>query len=228
MIEALANSATSPPAPFVRQYGSASGAKWPPSSEELRREWFQKSTLNIENRATAPYRRGQLKFVILVNDQEAVVNYVSEKSKLDAARQMPLNSVQTLDAIKDHLGLSVTQLAELFGVTRKTVYDWYEGAVPRPALVSRMEGLLEIFEGHFTGVDLRRLKSVWNIRISGKSFRDILIDDVLEFVDLKEALTEKVNELSPRLVPQKVFEGSSSVKLGEAHISEFSRNTDAG
>jgi hypothetical protein len=51
------------------------------------------------------------------------------------------NLVAALSLIERVFGVNVTQLGEICGVTRKAVYDWQAGAVPRPAKIERIYAL---------------------------------------------------------------------------------------
>jgi hypothetical protein len=51
------------------------------------------------------------------------------------------NLVAALSLIERVFGLNVTQLGEICGVTRKAVYDWQAGSVPRPAKIERIYAL---------------------------------------------------------------------------------------
>lgn len=118
-----------------------------------------------------------------------------------------------LDGIKDLLGLTVTQLSELFKVTRKTVYDWYDGADPRPIVMSRVSALHRILVSASSSVDLKRLKHVWNLPLSGDSFVDVL-NGPLEQHALEAALSDKIGELADRMVSptRRVSKGSRDLR----------------
>ncbi len=132
-----------------------------------------------------------------------------------------------MDEIKTDLTLSITQLAELFGVTRKTVYDWYEGTTPRHGITSRMNILVDALKSMPSEVDLPRLKTVWNIPVSEKSFRSIFSDEILDELSFRTTIDKKLYELSPRLAKKTGFQRKTSVQLGKAHLAEFDKHTDA-
>jgi DNA-binding transcriptional regulator YiaG len=159
--------------------------------------------------------------VMLSDDQQTV------SSKITSSTQ-PVAITERLDLIKDRLVLSITQLAELFGVTRKTVYDWYEGTEPRRNATSRMEILIDMLNGVSPEVDLARLKAVWNIPVSGKSFRTVFGDDNIDIETLQKALAEKLNELSTRMVATTSPIQKSTSQFGDSQLAEFDRRTDIG
>ncbi|MDO8843877.1 MAG: hypothetical protein Q7V32_06000 [Methylicorpusculum sp.] len=162
---------------------------------------------------------GQRVQVELCKDQ---LTEISQKTSNFPSLAVP----ERLDLIKDRLELSITQLAELFGVTRKTVYDWYDGTEPRRNTINRMEILIEALNGTSPEVDLARLKAVWNVPVSGTSFRALLGDDNLNAGTLQKALLEKLNELSTRMVATTSQMRKTSSQFGEVQLAEFERRTD--
>lgn len=164
---------------------------------------------------------GKPVFVVLNDDPQ------SETSQKTFNGQ-PVALAERLDLIKDRLALSITQLAELFGVTRKTVYDWYEGTEPRRTAVNRMEILIEVLNKASPEVDLTRLKAMWNVPVSGTSFRAVLGDDNLDADTLQKTLLEKLNELSTRMVATINPMRKTTSQFGEAQLAEFERRTDHG
>ncbi|MFA6052474.1 MAG: hypothetical protein WC762_07770 [Methylobacter sp.] len=171
--------------------------------------------------------------LILVDGQPLVITQNTEsqiEKSLDSTNTQPTAAfTESFDMIKTRLALSITQLAELFGVTRKTVYDWCDGSKePRRTMRNRMEILIEILDRVPAEADLRRLKAVWNIPVSGKSFLAVFCDDKLDPTALRAVLEEKLNELSPRLVATTNSMQKTTSQLGEAHLAEFDRRTDFG
>lgn len=166
--------------------------------------------------------------VLYVDDQRIVVEpeTASQEAGDTAVTAQPVLLRDRLDEIKNRFSLSITQMAELFGVTRKAVYDWYEGAEPRSLTTSRIEVLLDVAEQLPNGVDLRRLKTVWNIPVSGRSFRSVFCDDSLDTENLRSALLAKLHELLPRMAATTSPAHKASVVLGEGHLSEFDRRAD--
>ena len=172
--------------------------------------------------------------VMLVDGQRQQV--VERKpSRLEAVSGEEILSsammAERLDKIKNQLALSITQMAELFSVTRKSVYDWYDGAEPRSDKLSRMEILNDVIAVTPATVDMRRLKSVWNVCVEGKSFLAVFSDDSLENTALEIALTKKLHELFPRMVTTTSLMARnprSNVEIGSAHLAEFDRQADIG
>lgn len=56
-------------------------------------------------------------------------------------------TAQTFSKTRKALGLNMTEIAELFSVSRTAVYDWINGASPKPELVRQIE-LLASYADH--------------------------------------------------------------------------------
>ena len=199
------------------------------SSSEMLAGWGESilSSFNIAH--TTQLSKTNRGYELLVNEQRVQVelckNQLTETSQKTSNIQL-VAVAERLDLIKDRLALSITQLAELFGVTRKTVYDWYEGTEPRRNAVNRMEILIEVLNRASPEVDLARLKAVWNVPVSGTSFRAVLGDDNLNAGTLQKALLEKLNELSTRMVATTSPMRKTTSQFGEAPLAEFERRTN--
>ena len=185
------------------------------------------SSLNIAHTTELSKTRNGYK--LFVNDQHVQVELCKDQLTETSQKTSNLQIVavaERLDLIKDRLALSITQLAELFGVTRKTVYDWYEGTEPRRNAVSRMEILIDVLNKASPEVDLTRLKAVWNVPVSGTSFRTVLGNDNLDAGTLQKVLFGKLNELSTRMVATTTPMRKTTSQFGEAQLAEFERRTD--
>lgn len=198
-------------------------------SSELLAGWGRNilRTLNIAQ--ATQISRTTRGYELLVNDQ--IVQFKLSKSQQAEAMAkiaivQPVVVGERLDLIKERLALSITQLAELFGVTRKTVYDWYEGTEPRPKAINRMEMLIDVLNRASPEVDLARLKAVWSIPISGSSFRMVFSDDNMDAQSFQNALVEKLNELSTRMVATTTPMRKTISKFGESQLAEFDRRTE--
>lgn len=144
-----------------------------------------------------------------------------------------ISHADRLDEVKDSLGLSITQLAELLNVTRKSIYDWYDGSVePRIQSINRIEAVINTLNSLSTidkeVIDLKRLKVVWHIPVNGESFCSILNDDKLTVTALNEKLTTKLVELTPRMVKKTSSLKNTTIQVRDAHLAEFIRETDFG
>lgn len=138
----------------------------------------------------------------------------------------PQMSVQDLGFIRERLSLSVTQISELFGVTRKSVYDWFEGASPRPMMMEKISALSAVLTEAPAAADLSRLKAVWKLGGATPSFLSIIGDDTLDANSLRVALAEKLDELAPRLVPSpRALPSRNAIDFRSA---DAERHTDFG
>ncbi|MDD0969344.1 MULTISPECIES: hypothetical protein [Pseudomonas] len=130
-----------------------------------------------------------------------------------------------LETFQAKLGLSITQISQFFGVTRKSVYDWLDGTAPRSANSNRLNVIAAIIEANEDKANLMRLKGVWLTPINGKSFMDVISDETLDDEGKIFAASSKLDELLPRLVVQ---EKMSRTHLGNAHASDIDRVADLG
>jgi transcriptional regulator with XRE-family HTH domain len=48
---------------------------------------------------------------------------------------------ELLVSIRDVFGLKISELAQVFGVSRRAVYDWLGGTVPKPEMLARFHAL---------------------------------------------------------------------------------------
>ncbi len=152
------------------------------------------------NRAVATAPQAKQAAIFLVDGHPLLLSTANEVESPVTAGVEKLGFPDQLNGIKDALELTVTQLAELFQVTRKTVYDWYDGADPRSGMGARIEALNHLLHSSVTLGDIKRLKQVWNLPVNGDSFISI-VNSGLEHDQLKAALEKKLEELAPRMVP---------------------------
>lgn len=128
---------------------------------------------------------------------------------------------EQLDAIRSKLDIPVTQLAELFSVSRKTVYDWYEGQSPCSAKRDQIHALLEAL-GQRSNIDLKRLKGFWNVALPGGSFRATLQGDAPAGPKLAAALTATLDELAAEMsTPPRVLRRGAAPCTGESTLSDI-------
>jgi len=180
---------------------------------------------NEENQTHSSLNRQ--KIIILIDGQPLLISRGANKDSDENTVTQQGNSFKDqLNDIKTDLTLSITQLAELFSVTRKTVYDWYEGTTPRNRVTSRMNMLIDVIKSIPTDVDLARLKTVWNIPVSGKSFRSIFNDEISDELSFRTTIEQNLHELFPRMAKKTGFKRKTSIQLGEAHLAEFDKYTD--
>jgi DNA-binding transcriptional regulator YiaG len=225
MLELILTGATAPAPAIIQAYRPISGtASFPPTLSDLGR-----SIIPIGGQtSTSPNGAGYVKpFLILRTDngQQVVVPKVSISDKEDNSSNA-LSAQESLNNIKEDLALSVTQLAEMFEVTRKAVYDWYDGAAPRIATVTKINALVDVLASTPKDLDVKRLKFIWKIPVEDKSFLTVLNDEKLDAENLRQALRDKLHQLSSRLASPPSKPVRTSEGLGRAHLADIERDGD--
>lgn len=214
--------ASSMPISYPRAVNVARVGSSTPSIASNLNSWVQK-LVNL-NQGSAG--RDTSDEYVLSSDGFEISIELPAKHERDIVAAEPLDLCERLNSIKETLGLSVTQIAELFNVTRKSVYDWYDGVEPRSSKINRIETLVDILQSAPREIDLRRVKFVWNIPTNGVSFLSLLNDDRLDSLVLKTKLSSKLYELAPRLAKKEVSELSRLPTFGDASLAEFDRIAD--
>lgn len=175
--------------------------------------------------------QGNPRFVLVINDVANMVTINIEEGA-EKSLEKDIKKVDVLPAqaqltlIQTELDLSVTQMSELFSVTRKTIYDWMDGTEPRSGALSRISLLQEMIStAKARGWELKRVRTVWNLPLSGSSFRQILANDGLDRSSALEALLAKLDELAPRMGMHSQV--GKKINLGDSHISDIDRISNA-
>jgi len=138
--------------------------------------------------------------IIIGRNQYTLSTFTTAANDNPFVDATPLPFSDRLETVQKRLGLSITQVAELFGVTRKSVYDWFDGkSSPRAAAIQKAEALNDIINEIPNGIDITRLKTVWNIPTDGESFLNVLKDESIPVYLLKEKALAKLVALGPRL-----------------------------
>tara|TARA_R110000868_G_scaffold4846_14_gene30188 strand:+ start:10243 stop:10758 length:516 start_codon:yes stop_codon:yes gene_type:complete len=163
--------------------------------------------------------------IFLIDGHPFLLSSAHEAESPVAVESDQLGFADQLNGIKDLLGLNVTQLAELFKVTRKTVYDWYDGADPRVGMGSRIDTLNHLLHNSAFQGDMKRLKQVWNLPINGESFIDV-VNSGVGHDDLKAALERKLEELASRMVPPTRKPSGITSASRMSNFGETIRDTD--
>lgn len=178
------------------------------------------------NRAASTAPQMKQAVILLIDGHPLLLSAANEAESTVAAEIVKLGFADQLNGIKEFLGLTVTQLAELFKVTRKTVYDWYDGADPRAGMGARIETLNHLLQSSAFQGDMKRLKQVWNLPVSGHSFIDV-VNSSVDHYDLKAVLEGKLKELAPRMVPPTRKPSSITSASRMSNFGETIRDTDA-
>lgn len=182
---------------------------------------------DFEASSTSPVRAFGDQALFFVIDDKPLAVVLRPSTQPSHQGHISASSIgDRLDVVKERLSLTVTQLAELFGVTRKTVYDWYEGAEPRQAMIGRLVALQEVLEER-EGMNLARLKAFWNVPVAGSSFLSTLRNDTLSGPELKAELLAKLNGLSDEMDAPARRSAHKAGYLRESAISDIERRTDS-
>jgi len=183
-------------------------------------------------KATRPWQPKR-QYVIIVDGNQRLLIHITgtnncqkRKESITPAATQENAFIDRLAPIRERLALSITQLSELFGVTRKSIYDWYDGAEPRAATIRRMEILADALNTIPAEADLKRLKMIWSVPVSGQSFRTVFNDEKLDTDSLLGELKAKLHELYPRMVKKTTTLHKTSVQLGKSHLAELDRHAD--
>lgn len=161
------------------------------------------------------------RFVKFIKQKE-----LTKKDESTITSRLLISQNEKLEFIQSKLDLSITQMSELFGVTRKAIYDWFDGAEPRRNIQTKIETLIDLLADIPEVIDISKLKAVWKIPVSEKSFLAVFNEDNSDLLSYRTTLKEKLDELSPKLVSASISENKTYPQLGKAHIAEFDRRTD--
>ena len=131
--------------------------------------------------------------------------------------------IDKLNTIKTTLNLSISQLSELFYVSHKTVYDWYDGITqPNSNIIQRVDILIDILYTLPSDVNIRRLKSIWKIPIYNKSFLAVFTTTQIDF--LREKIIEKLKQMHDMLVVHhNTPKHHPPLGFGDAHLADLER-----
>src|SRR5487761_14826 len=85
-----------------------------------------------------------------------------------------LSAAQLLSNIRDVFGLKMSEVAQIFGVSRRAAYDWLEGALPKTEIVAKMDKLSKQAD-EFRSAGITRLEHFTHRPvIGGRSLIDML------------------------------------------------------
>lgn len=77
--------------------------------------------------------------------------------------------------LKENFSLSMSEMAGLFNVTRKAVYDWFDGSRPRQQMSEKIACVREILEKGIQKEHRRFVRQFWNTRgENGAALIDVL------------------------------------------------------
>lgn len=129
-------------------------------------------------------------------------------SAADDSAPNPPSWVQDLGWIKEHADVTVSRLADVFGVTRKAFYGWIDGAEPRKGgSLIRISVLREILAGlpsiahrsAFFGLiddisgDGTTFREVFQSSVDGPGYRDRLNGKLAELAPALDVAAKRIN-----------------------------------
>lgn len=155
---------------------------------------------------------------------------LSKKLTVEAVQPLevaaPQRFTEDLLWLKDSLGTGVSGLADLFGVTRKTIYDWLEGVEPkRDGRVAKISALRTALEGLALRSRYQLLRQVWNLPIeNGRPLIEILRSGEGDARSLQEEIQGVLRSLEPTLsyIEQRNAR-SSRQGIGRGHTEDVVR-----
>lgn len=114
-------------------------------------------------------------------------------------KELAASSAQSLIRIRDVFGLKMSELAQVFGVSRRAAYDWLEGATPKPELTAKiyqLNTLAEIFRDagidtvrHFIHRPVQGERTLFDLLKSGDNLDRAI--EVIRMTALEEASARK-------------------------------------
>ena len=130
--------------------------------------------------------------------------------------------IPSTQQVANHLkvsGLSVSALAEITQVERKTVYAWLEGRTEAHAAnYDRIMKIHKLIGNDSTGQGgLRQFQRVWDRRnADGVSLKKLLIADILD----EKAISSAMDSLRPTVLRAMALEHSRFIEAGERAAAE--------
>ncbi|WP_419627896.1 helix-turn-helix domain-containing protein, partial [Thiolapillus sp.] len=130
-------------------------------------------------------------------------------------------TAELVGAIRDALGLNMSDLAAVMGVTRPTAYAWLNGQEPRPDALKRIQELFRIAD-ELTHYAIHRMDMLVKRPVfDGKSFLDRLLakeDLTGAFAELKHYADK---EVAARRVPKSSGKYVESIEEAIGHSMPF-------
>lgn len=93
--------------------------------------------------------------------------------------------------IQYRLGLNKTQLADIFRVSRPTLYEWLEGGFPQPNNQARIESVEELLQALPAGTRLNA-RFVRNLKQDGKSLMELLGEEHFDETAIRSVIEQVV------------------------------------
>jgi hypothetical protein len=128
---------------------------------------------------------------------------VSRRSKLAPS------AADSLAQIRDVFGLKMSELSQIFGVSRRAAYDWLEGATPKPEISSKIYQLSTLAETfntagvtnvrHFIHRPILGERTLFELLKAGESLdkaAEVVRVTALEEASARKPLTRRVRNTS--------------------------------
>ncbi len=136
--------------------------------------------------------------------------------------------IENLRRLKESLLLGISGLAELLGVTRKTVYDWFDGAEPkRDGRSAKVAALRTGVEKAISADERATIKRIWDLPLAdGGTLRSILGAGDEDAVQLEAKINSALPELkSATGATEQSNSRSSRSDFGLAHTEDLVRSS---
>lgn len=150
---------------------------------------------------------------------------VLEDGRLVRAEPRLEPSVEAAQWLRDALGLSMSQLASLAGVTRAAAYAWFKGTSPHAPKANNLLAMRAALS-HVEGLTLRFVPQVWNypLKEGGTLFTTLQALDAPDGV--ARAVGGAIEFVSPKLKDLIRQSGSKKSRYdsGSAHTTDTFRD----
>lgn len=131
-----------------------------------------------------------------VEDLSAIRGPVQYKIRAKQGSCVAPSTAQLLSTVRDVFALRMSEVAQIFGVSRRAVYDWLEGVTPKPETTARIYTLSKYAEG-LKASGLSNIEHYMHRPVvSGRSLLDLLKsgEAVEEAIDIiKRTASEEAN-----------------------------------
>lgn len=125
-------------------------------------------------------------------DEHSQTSSPEETAKSDTASEAALR----IQWLRDQSGLSMSTLAELLGVSRKAVYDWLSGTLPREQRAAHLALIYSAMER--VPEPLRTaVPAVMDEMVSGSTLRELLSNSEVDGQVLAQKVDNVLEELRP-------------------------------
>ncbi len=137
----------------------------------------------------------------------------------------PSNVIDDIQWLRSALNLSMSEVAALFKVTRKAVYDWLDGSKPRTGLAERIATMRALFERNLPSESRSVVRQFFDTPIDGET----TLLSILRDVDTTNLTAKGVNGLNAIAHQVEKFAAELNSKpaphgIGHAHNDDLYRS----